>query len=408
MVAVNALYDLIIYDFILSYLFTFIFHRGMYVVSQLQAELNSLPGFLAAFPAKYEEARRNFCLAAEGERLPVDSHRHALTGPFGELLACDVVWAGPRAARRVLVLISATHGVDGFCGSAIQTDWLAGGGPGHLPDSCAVMLIHAINPWGFAWLRQVTEDGINLNRNFIDFSSALPDDTAYSTVADDVVPASLDAKILAQADDHLKAFIESKTEGVAEHLLASGQYSHPEGLFYGGSGPSWSRIVLESLVRDYDLAGRASLCVVDVRSGSGPFGYGGLSSACSPESRAARMARLWFGASVSDTLSVSTLRPARYGLSDYFWHPVVGERGCMLGLEFGTWPWTEVFAALRADHGLYRTSRTLSWHDPGTRVVKAAVRRAFYPDTPDWQEMVMTRGRQVIRQAVVGLSEMGI
>jgi hypothetical protein len=72
-------------------------------VNPLQTDLYPLPDTLVAFSGNYEEARRNFCLAAEGERLVIDSRRHPLTGPFGELLACDIVWAGPRAARRVLV-----------------------------------------------------------------------------------------------------------------------------------------------------------------------------------------------------------------------------------------------------------------------------------------------------------------
>ena len=32
------------------------------------------------------------------------------------------------------------------------------------PD-LAVMMVHAINPYGFAWLRRTTEEGVDLNRN---------------------------------------------------------------------------------------------------------------------------------------------------------------------------------------------------------------------------------------------------
>lgn len=372
-------------------------------VNQLRTDLHPLPDALVAFSGNYEEARRNFCLAADGERLPIDTRRHPLTGPFGELLACDIVWAGPRAARRVLVLVSAVHGVEGFCGSALQTDWLSVGGPGRLPDSCAVMLIHAVNPWGFAWLRRVTEDGVDLNRNFVDFSATLPDDSAYGALADDLVPASMDFSVLARADKQLETCAVGKTGQDMESIISAGQYSHPEGLFYGGAGPTWSRTLLEALVRDYDLAGRAGLCVIDARSGLGPFGYGGLVSSHQPESRPSQIARLWFGASVDPLASSS-----RHGLSDYFWHSVIGDCGCMLTLEFGTWPWQEIFSALRADHGLHQLNRSISWNDRNTRSIKASVRRAFYPDTPDWQEMVMMRGRQVVRQALAGLADMAV
>ena len=37
-----------------------------------------------------------------------------------------------------------------------------------------VVLLHAINPWGFSWARRVTEDNVDLNRNFRDFSRPAP------------------------------------------------------------------------------------------------------------------------------------------------------------------------------------------------------------------------------------------
>mgnify|MGYP001003423369 CR=1 FL=1 len=34
----------------------------------------------------------------------------------------------------------------------------------------AMLFIHAINPFGFSWCRRVTEEGCDLNRNYLDFS----------------------------------------------------------------------------------------------------------------------------------------------------------------------------------------------------------------------------------------------
>ncbi len=361
----------------------------------------------AAFSASYEEASVAFRAAAQANGLEVERRRHPKRGPGGEALSCDVAWAGPRAARRVLVVVSGTHGVEGFCGSGIQVDWLLGGGADRLPDNVGVLLVHAINPHGFAWLRRVTECGVDLNRNFVDFTQPLPADEGYADLADVVVPSALDGAARRSADEHLWKIRDKMGDAAFETALSSGQYSHPGGLFYGGHEPSWSRTVLQGLALDYGLADRGALCVVDLHTGLGPFGYGELICDHAPGSASTELARDWFGASVTEPLlGTSTSGPKR-GLSDYFWHGLVGDHGCMLTLEFGTWPFQEIFDALRDDHWLASTVRRcddVDWDARDTRKVKKRLRRAFYPETPDWQEMVLFRGRQVVRQALAGLS----
>ena len=48
--------------------------------------------------------------------------------PDSEALFTDVALLGDRSASRVLLLNSATHGVEGFCGSGAMVGWLRGGG----------------------------------------------------------------------------------------------------------------------------------------------------------------------------------------------------------------------------------------------------------------------------------------
>jgi hypothetical protein len=73
----------------------------------------------------------------------------------------------------MLVLISGTHGVEGFAGSACQLAAVRLGLFGELPSDLAVLMIHSINPYGFAFCRRVTESNVDLNRNCVsDFGSA--------------------------------------------------------------------------------------------------------------------------------------------------------------------------------------------------------------------------------------------
>src|SRR5438128_5085084 len=83
------------------------------------------------FSQSYAEARDKFLAAAEAADLDVESHPHPMRGRDDEALAMDVVRDGPKDASRLLLITSACHGVEGFCGSAVQTallhdaEWLA-------------------------------------------------------------------------------------------------------------------------------------------------------------------------------------------------------------------------------------------------------------------------------------------
>ena len=144
----------------------------------------------ACFSQSYAEARGKFLAACLSANLVVESHRHPLPGRDGEPLALDVARSGPLDARNLLIISSGCHGVEGFCGSAVQVALL------HDPDwleqcakaDCAVLYLHAANPYGFSWWRRWTHENVDLNRNFIDFSQPRQRNQAYATLDPILVP----------------------------------------------------------------------------------------------------------------------------------------------------------------------------------------------------------------------------
>ena len=79
------------------------------------------------FAQTYAEARAKFLAAVDAAGLDVHSHAHPLLGRDGEALAMDVVRDGPADATRLLIVSSACHGVEGFCGSGVQVALLGDG-----------------------------------------------------------------------------------------------------------------------------------------------------------------------------------------------------------------------------------------------------------------------------------------
>ena len=54
-----------------------------------------------------------------------------------------------------------------------------------------VLYIHALNPHGFSWMRRVTHENVDLNRNFQDFSQPLPVNEAYAELYELLLPDAM-------------------------------------------------------------------------------------------------------------------------------------------------------------------------------------------------------------------------
>ena len=100
-----------------------------------------------AFSSSYARARVRFLEAAATAGMAIGSHNHPLPGRDGEALAMDVALDGDPASERLLIVSSACHGVEGYCGSGVQVD------PRQMAGLLAVSAQHlaqrAVAPGGF-------------------------------------------------------------------------------------------------------------------------------------------------------------------------------------------------------------------------------------------------------------------
>ena len=199
-----------------------------------------MPEFDAVFPASYAAARERFRAAAARLGAPITTYDAEGLGPKGERLATDTLWLGPADATRVMVLVSATHGVEGYCGAAAQADFLKSEPTASFPPGVAALLIHAINPHGFAWDRRVTQEGVDLNRNGIDFG-AVPPNPGFDRYGADFLPKRPGSPEAAASTERLAAFRAEVGPVAYQEARNAGQYTDPKNIFFGGSAPTWSR-----------------------------------------------------------------------------------------------------------------------------------------------------------------------
>lgn len=215
------------------------------------------------WPETYAEGRRCFLEACSAAGAAVVTHPHPLLGPDGAELATEVALVGGEAARRVLLVCTATHGVEGFTGSACLLQWLrahADSSGGLLPPSTRAVLVHAINPHGYAWVRRVNEDNIDLNRNFIDHDAPRAPNALYTAAHPFVRPTADSPPDWSAADAGLAAVAEANGVSDAMRTVLGGQYEHADGIFYGGTRPAWSNEMIRRIVREHvgDTAERKS------------------------------------------------------------------------------------------------------------------------------------------------------
>lgn len=351
------------------------------------------------FGHDYAEARSLFLAQVEAAGLRAESHRNPVNGPNGEALFCDTVQIGDPDARQWFVGVSATHGAEGFAGSAAQTAWL--NGRVTPPKGVGVLLVHALNPFGFAHLARVNEDNIDLNRNHLDYTQPLPQNPLYAEIADALVPRQWDSDQRAAADQKIAAFTERHGPGAVLRACA-GQYDHPDGIFYGGTGATWSNRVLTETMQRH--AAQAELIsYVDFHTGLGPYGFGEAICYHAPGTPAYTFAREAFGAGVTTPHLGTAASPLNTGKTGYGVQMAVPKAtvSCMT-LEFGTADFATVLNTIRADAWLRKYGDTKS---AAARQIKADLRRAFYPDEDNWRQSVVTRCLEIIAQALTALSK---
>ncbi|MCZ8256933.1 MAG: M14 family metallopeptidase [Polaromonas sp.] len=359
----------------------------------------------AAFSASYAAARARFLEAATSSGMVLRSYEHPLKGRDGETLAMDVALDGPPDAERLFVVSSACHGVEGFCGSGVQVyaahdaEWRAKA----RAHGVAVLYIHALNPHGFSYARRTTHENVDLNRNFHDFSRPLPVNEAYREIHELLLPAQWPPSHENQAA--IAAYID--THGVARYQAAvsQGQHEFPDGMFFGGTEPTWSNRTLREVLQDF--AQRAKrVGWMDLHTGLGPCGVGERIFACADEPQALARARAWWdGGGATPVTSFYDGSSSSARLTGLMWNVMYDEcpqaEYTGIAMEYGTLPILDMITAMRADHWRHKHPEIpAGQHAAITRQVM----NAFYVDTDEWRAHIVAQARQAMFQAVDGLA----
>jgi hypothetical protein len=342
------------------------------------------------FEPNYGFARHRFLKAASERGGELVSFEIAAKGPDGQDLSIDIAWFGSPKPERVFVHSSGAHGVEMFAGSAIQQQWLKDGLPA-IPSGGAIAIVHGLNPYGAAWLRRFNENNVDLNRNFREADEFTPDAIPHWERIDPFLnpPTPPDHDWF-----HIRAVALALRYGARplKQSIAGGQCLNPKGLFFGGSsieeGPSKFRKFVQQR-----LADAKRIVAIDVHTGLGRFGEDRL---LVDERRGYTKFSPAMSNAFGDRLELLNPGGIAYcpkgAHHEMYYRSFPDAEVCFASQEFGTYNSWRVLAALRAENRAHHYGAR-----PGVREELVEV---FNPSSEEWRRAVLTRGKEVIEQAL--------
>ncbi len=347
-----------------------------------------------SFSTSYAEARQRFLGAAQAAGARIAHYPCPAQGPAGELLAMDVAYiegTGPD----IVVISSGVHGVEGYAGSAVQVDTLSRGWPAERPS---LLLVHFVNPYGMAWTCSDNEEGVDVNRNFLDFTQSPRHNHLYDEVEGFVCCPELIGDARAEADAAMNAYIEEKGFDHFIRAIADGQHHRPGGYLYGGHAPVWSNVTLREILRDY-AQGARRMAVIDVHTGLGDRGSALMLCINAPGPAAERASAWW------DNLLLVPSADFPFAPVGTFvgsiWDFGLDAELTVAALEIGTEPVERAFNALRNRKWLEKFG---SFDSAATASILDEMHACLAPRDDEWRSATLSAGRRAIEAALVGIA----
>lgn len=355
------------------------------------------------FSQDYVEAQSRFREGATKLGFSLESHSIGVQGPDGNDLEFDVACSTGGDPSRVIVLSSGVHGVEGYFGSAVQMamleQWTQAGMP-----SAKVVMLHGLNAYGFAWSRRFNEENIDPNRNFLlpgeAFSGSPPGYAELDSFLNPKRPPFSFEPFKVKAAWLIMQHGMKKLRSA----IATGQYDYPQGLFFGGQGPSRMQSILQQHMPRW-LEGSEQVIHLDFHTGLGDWATWKLLIDYKLTDLQRETLTQCFGPESFEANDDSDIAyDARGGFGQWCVAQKYAQHYLFACAEFGTYPAVKVLAGLRAENQAHHWGRA---EDTSTRKAKQRLKNLFCPESPQWRETVVQESLKLIHQALGNLDAPG-
>lgn len=360
------------------------------------------------FSTSYAQARSRFRAASAAAGATLEEFTHPSTKALDDSpLSIDIALLGPRDAKRLLVVLCGVHGLEAAAGAATMMQWLTQGGPDKSPEDAGVLLVHGVNPYGWAHASRGDENNIDLNRNCLPHEEGHPNNPGYRALHDMIVSADGDPSAFDRATEQFHVFRLHHGASAALQAVTAGQYDIPNGLSYGGRVLTWSsRTVLDLLAERCQRAEK--VVIIDGHTGIGDFGEPFFITRDNRESANYARARQWWGAEYihSGDVFAGAETPNYTGTlveaAEARVRAASGAKVLGIAVEWGTYSVDVMLQALLMDRWLRFACPDPS--APEATSVRSRMIERFCPSAPGWQNSILIHAARIYDQALVGLT----
>jgi hypothetical protein len=242
---------------------------------------------------------------------------------------------------------------------------------------------------------------VDLNRNFVDHGKPYPSNPGYAEVHPIVTPAEWNDASIAGIFRGLDAYRQKVGEKPFSTAFNGGQYSHADGIYFGGQREQWANYAFREAVAKH-VAHAKHAAIIDLHTGIGPWMEHIYLCFHKEGSPARERARAWWGERAVNLAGVTHKALADYQgvLIDAFAAAMPKAQVTSIVVEFGTLKREEV---QRANMG----GRWLRYHGAKypalARKVHAEFCEAFYPSDPQWRAAALEQSREIFERGIKGI-----
>ncbi len=361
-----------------------------------------MTNYATAFSPDYIASRARFRSSALAAGWKLSTYGIDQKSPSGESLSIDVAISGAIQPTSTLVVSSGLHGVEGFFGAAVQAalleerfqHWVA-------PDGVRVVFIHALNPFGFSWLRRTNENNVDLNRNFLLRAERYEGSPAKYTLLNHLLNPS--KRPFPLEPFYLNTLLAIARYGYSalKDAVAGGQYDVAHGLFYGGERPSKSKNILNDQLEEW-IGPSKRVLQLDFHTGLGPWGsYKLLLDRPANHPRTQELAAAFGAENLQAWDKDGVSYTIKGGMGAWCQQRFADRNYDVLVAEFGTYAALKVLKALRLENcGHHSVDPSEAW----VWDAKQKLKETFAPANGAWRHNVVAQGMQLVDAGLSSLS----
>ena len=380
---------------------------SIYVNNPIKEEGDVNLSMVIYFHETYEENRKQFRRLAASLKNRFDDveiARYFVKSKVDTDLSIDTVYIpAQNGARKLLIMSSGVHGMEGFTGSAVQRFFMNKVLDGDVLQNMGVLLIHAINPYGFKYERRVSENNVDMNRNFDTNKDLLArKNDGYRGLYLFLNPEKkCHAGYFGNALFFMKTVYYIFRHGMPtlRQSMLQGQYEFRRGIFYGGNDFEPQKEWLEQLILE-KTRGYESIFVIDIHTGLGERGkLHFLPGHVPDEKRITLLKEMFRDFQIDWQDPKKDFYPYSGGFRDYIGKLIsTDKRFIKMGFEFGTLDSQKSTGSVRSLHNMILENQGFHHGYKNEKVkksVKKRFREMFFPSSKIWRSHVIAQTSEV-------------